>query len=128
MSTVLAAARVCRRAAIFGVSPTASIDHVPLSPISPTTTGPEQTPTREARVTGPEIFITSETISRAAWTVRRAASLRATRAPPEAAQHALAEIARALASIASDRRAALPPIRVDKLLDILRIQGLRELR
>src|SRR4029078_12403233 len=75
MSTALGSARVCRRAAILGVSPTASIDQdVELFPGSPTTTGPEQTPTRQARVTGPEIFITPETISRAAWTVRVASS------------------------------------------------------
>ena len=66
MSTVLAAARVWRRAAIFGVSSTASIDHAPLPPISPTTTGPEQTPTRQDRVTDPAIFGTAETISKAA--------------------------------------------------------------
>src|SRR5215204_4986965 len=75
MSTVLGAARVCRRAAILGVSPTASIGQgVVLVPISPTITGPEQTPTRQARVTGPEIFVTPETISRAARVARAASS------------------------------------------------------
>jgi hypothetical protein len=52
---------------MLGVSPTASIDQEEvLFAISPTTTGPEQTPNRQARVTGPEIFVTPETISRAA--------------------------------------------------------------
>jgi hypothetical protein len=67
MSTVSISAMVCRRAAILGVSPTASIDQeVVRLLISPTTTGPEQTPTREASVTGPGILVTPETISRAA--------------------------------------------------------------
>ena len=48
--------------------------------------------------------------------------------PPEKCHHAIAEIAGDLAAIALDGRAALPAIRVDELLQILRVKLFGKLR
>src|SRR4051794_24459613 len=48
--------------------------------------------------------------------------------PAEKCHRAIAEIAGDLTSIAPDRRAALPPIRVNEFLEILRIQLFRKPR